>query len=242
MDSVHEETHAGAEHFCRTIRPSLRERTRPTDILVAGCGRGHEALYIRKELDANVHGVDVAQHWAPPETWGADIPNFDLQVSSVLNLPFADDSFDYIFYHHVIEHVEAPLDSILELRRVLRAGGLIYIGTPNRHRAVGYLGSFDAGLRQKLAWNFADYKARLKGQFRNEIGAHAGFSERELTSLLRQADYSDIEVLTGSYLKYKYEGKIPAQLLAFLVSNPVRGVAAPSVYFTARVFKDANEE
>ncbi|NVN52770.1 class I SAM-dependent methyltransferase [Mycolicibacterium hippocampi] len=232
ITSSREESHAGAEHFCRTVR-STESLLHPESVFVAGCGRGHEALYIRKELDVKVTGVDVAQHWDPIDSWAAGVDDFELQVGSVLDLPFADSSFDIVFYHHVIEHVSDPAASLRELARVLRPNGFIYIGTPNRHRAVGYLGSFDANLVQKMQWNLNDYKARVKGKFRNELGAHAGFSERELLALVER-HFDGISVLTGDYLQFKYGGRIPKVLLAAICSNALRGVAAPSVYVSAR--------
>jgi SAM-dependent methyltransferase len=228
----HEETHAGAEHFCRLVR-SLDEFGPRPKVLVAGCGRGHEALFIRKELDAKLTGVDVGQEWEPVARQNTDIDDFELFAGSVLDLPFADGSFDIVFYHHVIEHVSDPARSLAELARVLRRGGLLYLGTPNRHRAVGYLGSFDAGTLQKLQWNMADYKARLRGRFHNEMGAHAGFSEKELTGLLR-AHFTDIRFLTSDYLRFKYGRRLPRPLLQAACSRPLREVAAPSVYAVAR--------
>jgi ubiquinone/menaquinone biosynthesis C-methylase UbiE len=133
---------------------------------VAGCGLGHEALFIRKELGGPVIGVDVAVQWDPAMNSGADLSDFELLPARVTDLPFAADNFDIVFYHHVIEHVSNPAGSLRELARVLRPGGLIYVGTPNRHRAVGYLGSFEATTRQKLQWNLSEYRARLTGRFR----------------------------------------------------------------------------
>ena len=226
-----DESHAGAQHFCRTI-PSICDLGPRPRVLVAGCGQGHEALFIRKELGGQVIGVDVAVQWDPAMNSGAGVPDFELLPASVIDLPFADDSFDVIFYHHVIEHVSDPAGSLRELARVLCPGGLIYVGTPNRHRAVGYLGSFGTTTMQKLQWNLSDYRSRLMNRFRNELGAHAGFSERELSSLLC-ARFTDIRVLTSDYLQFKYGGKVPRLLLRAVCSRGLRGVAAPSVYFVA---------
>lgn len=48
------------------------------------------------------------------------------------NLPFADDSFDFINYALVIEHVDDAIKSIEEMARVLKTGGQAYVGVPNR--------------------------------------------------------------------------------------------------------------
>jgi len=224
-------THAGAQHFCRTVRATAGLPAEPR-ILVAGCGRGHEALFIRQTLGGSLVGIDIDEFWEPE--LGRDLDGFELSVASVQELPYPDDSFDIVFYHHVIEHVPDPAGSLAELSRVLRPGGLIYIGTPNRHRLVGYIGSFDATTAQKLKWNLKEYGQRLTGRFRNEKGAHAGFSARELRRLLGAARFTDITFLTGEYLTFKYGAKLPKPVLRAVCSDPLREVAAPSVYVTAR--------
>ncbi|KAA0023838.1 class I SAM-dependent methyltransferase [Antrihabitans cavernicola] len=224
-----DDTHAGAQHFCRTL--ASRGLGPEPRVFVAGCGKGHEALFIRKELGGSLTGVDIGEEWDP--ALGSDVPNFRLVAGSVLDVPFPDNSFDVVFYHHVIEHVTDPVGCLRELGRVLRPGGLIYLGTPNRHRAVGYLGSFDASAKDKLMWNLSDYKARLAGRFHNELGAHAGFTEHELTGLMRE-QFTDIEFLTGDYLRYKYGARLPDRALRAVTSRALRGFAAPSVYAIAR--------
>jgi ubiquinone/menaquinone biosynthesis C-methylase UbiE len=151
----------------------------------------------------------------------------------VLELPFPDRHFAAVFYHHVIEHVSDGPGSLREIARVMRSGAVLYVGTPNRHRIVGYLGSYDAGVADKLRWNLADYRARLAGRFRNELGAHAGYTEAELARHLR-AHFRDVRSVTADYLRTKYGGRLPAGVLAALVARPVREFASPSVYAIAR--------
>jgi hypothetical protein len=65
---------------------------------------------------------------------------------------------------------------------------------------------------QKLQWNLSDYRSRLMNRFRNELGAHAGFSEKELSSLMG-ARFTDIRLVTSDYLRFKYGGRLPRLFL-----------------------------
>lgn len=224
-----QETHAGARHFCELVSTRLDPQKR-RNVLVAGCGSGHEALHIRKDLGVPVTGVDIVPNWE--SLYGAEIDNFDLLIGSILDLPFDDDTFDIVFYHHVIEHVIDPAKSLDELLRVLVPGGLIYVGTPNRHRAVGYIGSPDATTSEKIKWNLLDYRARLKGKFRNEYGAHAGFSQEELGQLLSER-FMSVDCLTSDYLHFKYKSRLPRAILNLICRRPLIEVIAPSVYAAA---------
>jgi len=232
---VVEDSHAGAQHFCDLVRPTLTA-DRQQRILVAGCGPAHEALHIRQDLGIPVIGVDIEPLWDP--ACGTGVDDFELSVHSVLDLPFPDNSFDIVFYHHVIEHVSDPVRSLEELHRVLVPGGMIYVGCPNRHRAVGYIGGYGATTAEKLRWNWADYKTRFKGRFRNEYGAHAGFTEKELVQLLR-GRFTNIRPLSAEYIKAKYGGRLPASFLNLICQPPLRDVALPSVYATARKLKNS---
>lgn len=224
------ETHAGAQHFCAIAEGDAAVGASPR-VLVAGCGTGHEAGYIHRRLGGTLIGFDLEPGWDP--TIVDPQRGLDLRVGSILELPLADGSVDTIFYHHVIEHVDDPAGSLRELARVLRRDGLLYVGTPNRHRAVGYLGSFEATWSEKLRWNAADWKARLSGRFHNDRGAHAGFSETELRGLLA-ADFRDVTFRTADYLRFKYGSRVPARALAVLDTRVGREVLAPSVYAVAR--------
>lgn len=52
--------------------------------------------------------------------------------SSVTHLPFRDNSFDVVLNVHVLEHVVDDSRAIRETGRVVKRGGLLYVGTPNK--------------------------------------------------------------------------------------------------------------
>jgi len=53
-----------------------------------------------------------------------------LRVGSVLDLPFADNTFDYVLNTEVIEHTTDPQKAVSELCRVLKPGGTLVLTVP----------------------------------------------------------------------------------------------------------------
>jgi SAM-dependent methyltransferase len=91
-----------------------------------GCGEGYALLEAHK------------RGW---ESYGIDI--FDNRIeevkntnsifikSDLFNAFFPDNSFDIIYLDSVLEHVINPLEYLSEIKRILKKGGLVYIGVPN---------------------------------------------------------------------------------------------------------------
>ncbi len=225
-------SHAGVQHFCKTISDRGFDTTNKIG-LVIGFGEGHEANYLSRELGTKIIGID--KNLRIPE--GEEVIFLPV-LSSALQLPYPNNSFDFIFYHHVIEHVPDARTSLLEIDRVLRPGGLLYIGTPNRHRIIGYIGAYQVSTRRKIRNNIVDYKARLMGKFSNEQGAHAGFSKSELEQMLLK-HYINIDWLTSDYLHYKYKSRIPRLLLSAITSKFLLDITAPSIYVLCNKPHDA---
>ncbi|MFN7627819.1 MAG: class I SAM-dependent methyltransferase [Pirellula sp.] len=229
------ESHAGAGFFCREINARSGDRKLPPRILIAGCGAGHEAVAIQRELNGVVDAVDIEDFVSPDLKLNSPVR---FGVASVCQLPFQDSAFDAIFYHHVIEHVDDPVGSLAELNRVLAPGGWLFVGTPNRHRLVSSIGAhqqstWDATFANKLADNIRDWNDRLTGRFRNELGAHAGFSRKELDRMLAE-HFNERYWLTKEYLKFKYASGRAAKLLPIATNSAVCWFTAPAIYALCR--------
>ena len=209
------------EHVCAMVSRYCSRRV--DRLLVVGCGSGLEAAILARGLNAGVIGVDV-------ET------NFDVRARELVELcqadarklPFPDHSFDVVYTYHALEHIPQPVRAIREIARVLRDGGSYFIGTPNRSRVIGYLGSKTDTTKEKILYNVWDWKHRIAGRFRNEFGAHAGFTSTELRELIEDSLPDPIEV------SHEYYGALYGRyrhLLSILRRSGLYKVLYPSVYF-----------
>lgn len=49
-------------------------------------------------------------------------------------LPFSDQAFHFVLSEHVLEHLSDPVSSLLEWRRVLKSGGILFLFLPHAQR------------------------------------------------------------------------------------------------------------
>jgi len=99
-------------------RISRRLRGRTLDV---GCGIGDFLQFRPDTIGVDINANTVAHCRAR----GLDARLMDPDV-----LPFEDASFDSALMDNVLEHIDAPIPLLLELRRVLRPGGRVLIGVP----------------------------------------------------------------------------------------------------------------
>ncbi len=153
----------------------------------------------------------------------------NLVVSDAKLSSFEGGAADFVTPINPLEHVGDPRLALAEVRRTLRPGAWFYVDGPNKTRRLGYLGSPDVSLRETVSWNIIDYHARLRGRFKNELGAHARFEAKELDSLLRNY-FRNVEMLTEAYLRFKYGERLPYKILHFLLAPRVINYSAPLHY------------
>ena len=60
-------------------------------------------------------------------------------MADVTDYPVADNSFDLIFFNHVLEHIPQDAKALAEVRRILKPGGLLVLGVPNEGAAFWQL-------------------------------------------------------------------------------------------------------
>ncbi len=81
--------------------------------------------YFKKPMKGKILGISGIKNFYPlmnmkdVELNEVDYPEVDMQ-----NLPYKDNSFDFVISDQVIEHLENPKKAIRESYRVLRSGGI----------------------------------------------------------------------------------------------------------------------
>lgn len=104
-------------------------------VLDAGCGTGgFLSFLVEKGAFASVAGTDIAS--TAIGLAEKRIPEVDLLVAPLHDLPFEDKSFDLVVTNDVLQHVpEAEVhESLVELRRVLDLGGTLFLRTNGSRR------------------------------------------------------------------------------------------------------------
>ena len=100
-------------------------------VLDAGCGSGGTAVSIAEEVSFAV-GLDLSPCFSDSGTkLGREkrIKNVAFTQGDGLKLPYANESFDVVLSHSVIEHLPSAETYIAECARVLKHGGRFYLST-----------------------------------------------------------------------------------------------------------------
>jgi len=100
-------------------------------LLDVGCGPGTVTLDLAKRLaPGEVVGIDMSAtviESARAAGKDADAANVTFDVADAYALPYADDSFDVVHAHQVLQHLSDPVAVLREMRRVAKPGGVVAV-------------------------------------------------------------------------------------------------------------------
>ena len=99
-------------------------------ILNVGCGTGGFNLAV-EEAGARAVGVDADAEAIAICALKREKGGSAFVRAAAERLPFPAETFDLVYCFSAIEHVESVEESVAEMVRVARRGGLIYVHTPN---------------------------------------------------------------------------------------------------------------
>jgi SAM-dependent methyltransferase len=115
-------------------------RAELSTVLDFGCGAGRMLRFFPRRADSELWGVDIsAGHIA----WCQEhlTPMNFATTTTAPHLPFKDGYFDFAYCSSVFTHISDLADAwLLELRRVIRGGGHIYLTICDQHSLELLLG------------------------------------------------------------------------------------------------------
>jgi SAM-dependent methyltransferase len=163
-------------------RALLLGEARPGErVLDLGCGAGRFLAALR-EAGAEPVGVELAE--AAAERARANVPGADVRlVEPDGSLPLGHGEIDLVWCSEVLEHIPDVAHTLLEIRRVLRAGGRLLATVPFHGRlqaAAIALTRFDA--------HFDPLGQHVRFFTRTSLATtldHAGFAEIRVTGRRR---------------------------------------------------------
>lgn len=108
-------------------------------LLDVGSGDSTDLQIFITEYSLKVHGMDIYKHES------VDILGMEFDLASILDIPFSDGTFDYVYSHDVLHHIneEHPtrrdhIRGLMEMKRVTRDGGYTVIVEGNRYNPLFY--------------------------------------------------------------------------------------------------------
>jgi len=122
----------------QTIRFNKLDLSEGSSVLDMGCGEGRHTIGLFIEKQINAFGFDLS--FDDLNIARSRLDDFSAQsnsdsvcvfgVSDINSMPFQDGSYDSVICSEVLEHVPAPEESIKELIRVLKPGGVLALSVP----------------------------------------------------------------------------------------------------------------
>ena len=121
---AHDETYL--RHYVELV---TRFAPQAGKILDLGCGNGISSRLLNQSGFVVV-GTDISSLFLEDaRKW--ENPTLQYEVCDVLELPFADESFDVICSNELVEHLPDVETALSEMVRVVRKGGKVVISGPN---------------------------------------------------------------------------------------------------------------
>jgi ubiquinone/menaquinone biosynthesis C-methylase UbiE len=155
-------------------------------VLDAGCGSGAiTRLIASRVFPEEVVGLDMDPVFikeARKQAESEGIENIRFDIGNIDDMKYDDGSFDLSFCNFVLMHVNDPVRSVSELKRVTKKGGSVAASEPDDGALISFppLPKFD-----ELMSKFVEYSQKIG------VNRYMG---RELFSVFSQAGLSSIDV------------------------------------------------
>ncbi len=106
----------------KKIITNLEKYVNGGKILDVGCASGSFLSLLGKDWDK--HGLDISYYISK---YARESHDFKILTGELINLPYAENSFDVVTFLDVLDHMRSPLENLRAASRLLKKGGLLTI-------------------------------------------------------------------------------------------------------------------
>jgi ubiquinone/menaquinone biosynthesis C-methylase UbiE len=223
------EAASDAEAIVASVLRRIGRLKRPTpgaSFLDIGCGGGTNASVLASRGFYTI-GVDVVSEFITLAQ--ASHPGVRFVVSAAEDLPFNDETFDYVVLLSVLEHVRDWRKTLAEAVRVLKPGGVLYASTTNRFcprqheiRYIWGFGYLPAPFRRAIYFLAMRYRPGLVHY--TDLPAYHWFSYNQLARELRKLctePYHWLSLLHEDEIPARYRRPVLFRLVRLALKHPV---------------------
>ena len=118
--------------YLEKILPTVLGERKVDLALDIGCGDGNHTQWLENYAH-KVYGSDY--NLTRLQRAKSVLGENRLVLADVTDYPAANNTFDLVFFHHVLEHIPADKQALSEVHRILKPGGVLVLGVPNEGAA-----------------------------------------------------------------------------------------------------------
>jgi len=192
-----------------------------------GCGGGRLSIAMARLGAAEVIGCDISEKGLQDARRRAEgLSNVRFERASALELPFEDESFDFVLCNGVLHHTPDPLRGFGEITRILKRGGrcfvLLYGKEGLRWPTVMKIRPYAQAMGYALvdeAIQLADLPANKQRTFLDDFFVpHIAFYDGdEIRDLFSSHNYCDMQRWTRGKLDHEANSEIQMEELKQMV-------------------------
>ncbi len=158
--------------------------TSPVHALDVGTGTALIPIELcRRPVEVRLTAVDLSAHMLQLALRNVIRAGLQTEIKlehiDAKRLPYADGTFDAVISNSIVHHIPEPVDSLREMRRVLKAGGLLFVRDLLRP-------ADETTLARLVATYAGDANGHQQQMFSDSL--HAALTLDEIRSLLASLD------------------------------------------------------
>ncbi len=134
------------ESYKRALDKLAKLQLKGGKLLDVGCGYG-EFLEFARSRGWEVDGVDISPWAAQVASQESGVPVF---LGTLFEASYPSETFDVVTAWDLIEHLNEPRGFVAEVRRILKADGMLVVRTPNQDSLFHWL----ASMASRLGWSY----------------------------------------------------------------------------------------